>query len=566
MWKCWKCFGRLCPGGKCRSQGERQVREVAEEVAPKQVDEAEVKEAAERERRLSELSAEERAAALQRYELLRPCLEAGVSVAEVARSQDLPLKSVQRWVQRYRQEGLVGLARRRRSDRGMRRSVPQEGVQVIEGLALTRPKRSVAEIHRTVSALAKQRGWPEVSYSSVYAIVQAIDPQLVVLAQEGSRAYQEVYDLLYLQEVERPNERWQADHCLLNIWLVNDQGKPTRPYLTIILDEWSRAVMGYRLSFEAPSASQTGLTLRQAIWKKEDGRWPARGIPETFYTDHGSDFTSQRMEQVAAQLSMQLIFSQVGRPRGRGKIERFFRTVKQIVLPRLPGYIPRERRSYRSARKRQRGTKALADQAKRQARMTLAEFDVHFRTWVLETYHHRSQSRLQGTPLARWQAGNWLPRLPRSLSDLDLLLLREAKTRQVQQEGIRFQGYRYVDVKLAGYVRSTVVIYSDPLDLRTIMVYASDGPTEERFLCQARCQDLGEEKVSLKELVTARNAERKELQRGLKERREAVRSTSGAVATQQEAPSAEEKALPQVSRFVPPRFMATLSAEFLRTD
>jgi putative transposase len=540
---------------------------MAEEVvAVERVYTAEEKEGMERERRLAELSEEERAAAMQRYVLLRPCLEAGVSVSEVARSEHLPLKTVQRWVRRYRQEGLVGLARRSRSDRGVRRSLPPECVQVIEGLALQLPRRSVAEIHRRVATLSKQRGWPEVSYSSVYAIVRAIDPALQVLAHAGSRVYQEMYDLLYLQEVERPNERWQADHCLLNIWLVTDQGKAARPYLTIILDEYSRAIMGYRLSFDAPSAYQTGLALRQAIWKKEDGRWPAFGIPETLYTDHGSDFTSQRMEQVAAQLSMQLIFSQVGRPRGRGKIERFFRTVRQMVLPSLPGYLPRERRGFRSARKKRQRTAALEGQAKRQARMTLAEFEAHFRTWVLETYHHRRQSRLSGTPLARWQEGNWLPRPPKSLSDLDLLLLREATTRQVQQEGIRFQGYRYLDVKLAGCVRSTVVIYYDPLDLRTITVYTSDGPTEERFLCQARCQDLGEEKVSLKELVTARNAERKELQRGLKERREAVRSASGAVATQQEAPSSEEKALPSVSRFVPPRFMAALSAEFLRTD
>jgi len=521
---------------------------------------------------LAELSAEERERALKRFAQLRPCLEARVSVAEVARCHHQPLKSVQRWVQRYRQEGLVGLARRRRSDRGVRRSMPLECVHLIEGLALQAPRHSVAEIHHQVCALAKQRGWPEVRYGSVYAIVQAIDPQLQVLAQEGSRAYQEIYDVLFLHEGERPNERWQADHCWLNIWLVNDQGRAARPYLTIILDEWSRAVMGYRISFDAPSAYQTGLALRQAMWKKEDERWPTCGIPETLYTDHGSDFTSKQMEQVTAHLSMRLIFSQVGRPRGRGKIERFFRSVRQIVLPRLPGYIPRERRSYRSARKKRRRSVAMTGQAKREARMTLAEFDAHFRTWVLETYHHRRQSRLQGTPLARWQEGNWLPRLPTSLSDLDLLLLREAKTRQVQQEGIRFQGYRYMDVKLAGYVLSTVVIYYDPLDLRTITVYTSDGPTEERFLCQARCQDVGEQKVSLKELVAARHTQQRELRTQLKERKRAVKQASAPAQTPQDAsladdnPQTSQLGLPSVSRLVPPRFMAQISSEFVRKE
>ena len=59
-----------------------------------------------------------------------------------------------------------------------------------------------------------------------------------------------------------------------------------------------------------------------------------------FYSDHGSDFTSQHLEQVSADLQMVLVFSEPGMPRGRGKIERFFRTVNQMLLCGLPGYTP----------------------------------------------------------------------------------------------------------------------------------------------------------------------------------------------------------------------------------
>jgi len=69
--------------------------------------------------------------------------------------------------------------------------------------------------------------------------------------------------------------------------------------------------IGYRLSFQ----EATALTLRTAIWHKEDPRWHTCGIPTVFYSDHGSDFTSRHMEQVAADLSMELIFSQVSVPR-----------------------------------------------------------------------------------------------------------------------------------------------------------------------------------------------------------------------------------------------------------
>jgi hypothetical protein len=58
----------------------------------------------------------------------------------------------------------------------------------------------------------------------------------------------------------------------------------------VILDDYSRAIAGYFLSFEAPSSLNTALALRQAIWRKEDARWKIWGIPEVLYTDNGSDF------------------------------------------------------------------------------------------------------------------------------------------------------------------------------------------------------------------------------------------------------------------------------------
>jgi putative transposase len=62
--------------------------------------------------------------------------------------------------------------------------------------------------------------------------------------------------------------------------------------------------------------------------------------PETFYSDHGSDFTSEHSAQVSADLKMVLVFSEPGIPRGRGKIERFFHTVNQRLLCGPPGYTP----------------------------------------------------------------------------------------------------------------------------------------------------------------------------------------------------------------------------------
>jgi transposase InsO family protein len=90
--------------------------------------------------------------------------------------------------------------------------------------------------------------------------------------------------------------------------------------------------------------------LRQGIWRKGDPHWQIWGIPDVLYTDNGSDFRSKHLEQVAADLKMRLVFSTPGQPQGRGRIERFFRTVNEMFLCDLDGYTARtdERRLLRS--------------------------------------------------------------------------------------------------------------------------------------------------------------------------------------------------------------------------
>lgn len=89
-----------------------------------------------------------------------------------------------------------------------------------------------------------------------------------------------------------------------------------------MIDDHSRAVAGYFLSFDEPSALHTSLALRQAIWRKEDPRWIICGIPDVLYIDDGSDFTSQHLEQVGADLKIRLVFSIPGKPRLTDPIRR----------------------------------------------------------------------------------------------------------------------------------------------------------------------------------------------------------------------------------------------------
>jgi putative transposase len=468
---------------------------------------------------LTEMSEQQRHEAFARYETIRPYVEDGVPQVEVARQSHVPVKTLQRWVARYRKHGLRGLARLPRADRGTRRGMPKEQLLLIEGLALSPPRRSMATIHRLVGEVSEQEGWPLPSYRRVCQIVRGIKPSLMTLAQEGDAAYRDRYELILRYQACRPNERWIADHYHLRIWLIDDDGEAVRPWLTVILDDYSRAVAGYRVTVEAPTALHTALTLRQAILRKPRADWPVHGIPTTFYTDHGKDFTSAHLEQVAAELHMRLVFSRQGRPRGRGKVERFFETVEQLLLQRLPGYTPREKGLWPDEREKREEERA------REAACSVAAFEQCFETWVVEQYHQRVHSEVEERPVKLWEEGAFVPRVPDRVEHLDLLLLTVPKERKVRGEGISFQGYWYTHPHLTAYVGEQVVIRYDPADLAEIRVYF-----EHRFLCRALCAELSGEQMSLQALEAERRERRRRERGQLRERKAVVKRLKKPVA------------------------------------
>ena len=101
---------------------------------------------------LTTLGEAERGAALRRFEVLRPHLQDGVALTEAATAANVPVRSLQRWVARYRKSGLASLARQQRSDAGRRR-LPPALVGAIEGLALCTPRFTAAAIHRRLRTL-----------------------------------------------------------------------------------------------------------------------------------------------------------------------------------------------------------------------------------------------------------------------------------------------------------------------------------------------------------------------------------------------------------------------------
>lgn len=442
---------------------------------------------------LAELSAAQREAAMARFAVLRPFLEGEAPLTRAAAEADIPIRTVRRWLAAYQKAGLAGLIRRPRSDLGGRK-LAAEVVGLIEGMALRRPRPSVATIHRRVVALAAEQGFSAPSLSSVHAVIRDLDPRMVTLAQEGAAAYRDRFELIHRHRGERPNALWQADHTELDILILDIDGGAVRPWLTVVVDDHSRAVAGYTVFLGAPSALQTSLALRQAIWRKQDPDWPVCGVPDVLYVDHGRDFTSIHLGQVAADLRFRIVHSAVARPQGRGKVERLFGTLNTELLPELPGHLVR-------------GMPASPP------RLSLAELDATIGVFLIGDYNVRVHAEIGVPPRTAWLGAGWLPRMPESLEALDELLVMVAKPRVVRRDGIRFQGLRYIDPGLAAHVGESVTVRYDPRDLAEIRVFHRG-----RFLCRAVDPEHAGRSFTLKDIQAARRERRRTLRNQINER------------------------------------------------
>lgn len=371
----------------------------------------------------------------QRWRILRLHVEDQIPIAVLARDTGVSARTLHRWHHRFRAGGLVALDPHARSDKGTRRTAART-VAFIERLALTRPRPALATLHRLAAADAQQQGLPVPSYSTVREIVSALDPALVTLALEGPASYRDRHELVFRRCAERPNQTWQSDHTQLDILILSAAGKSDRPWLTTVMDDYSRAICGYMVFTGAPSAMNTALALRQAIWRKTDPGWAMCGIPDILHVDHGSDFISHHLERTAIELHVRIIHSTVGRPQGRGKIERFFRTINTELLSTLPGHLSPGRRTPQPV-------------------LDLPNLDRAIAVFI-DTYNDRVHRELGISPKEAWIGAGWLPRMPDSLEQLDGLLLTVPKNRVVQRDGIHFQGQRYLAPTLAPLAGATI--------------------------------------------------------------------------------------------------------------
>jgi len=149
-----------------------------------------------------------------------------------------------------------------------------------------------------------------------------------------------------------------------------------------------------------------------------------RGLPHRLYVDNGANYRSRHLAIVCAKLGVALIHARPYRPQGKGKIERWFKTVRAQLLTRL---IPADTASLEALNRR-------------------------LQTWVQGEYHHAPHRGLDGrTPLEQWAQSGEDVRFPEPDLDLDDLFLFETLRKVQKDRTVSLNGVVYeVDAILVG--------------------------------------------------------------------------------------------------------------------
>jgi len=236
---------------------------------------------------------------------------------EAGEKHQFTWRTISTWTYRYKKDGITSIKNRPRSDKGCTRKVePERLLEAIEQvLPLFHDKTpNRMAVYRTCIEQGVLRP-EEVGQTSFYRIVNQYDlmkPQ----AQTNNKRR-----LAFAKA--HANEMWQADTMVGPY--VKDGDRCTQTKLIAFIDDASR-VCCHGEFFLSENTDTLIKALKSALYK--------RGIPEAMYVDNGSIYTSKEITQICARLGCLLCHAPVRDGAAKGKIERFFRTVRQSFLSR----------------------------------------------------------------------------------------------------------------------------------------------------------------------------------------------------------------------------------------
>lgn len=261
--------------------------------------------------------------------------------------------TILRWVRLYRKSNgrIESLSPGDRSDRGESRALDEETTLSLIRLRQEMPKATARVLVKTMADRGLVAPGTGLNLSTVYRflhqhhLMKAGNPH-----PEDRRKF----------EAELPNDLWQSD--VMHGPMIEVASRMKKSYLIALLDDHSRLITHGEFYLSENILSYVD-ALEKALLK--------RGLPRKLYVDNGPAFRSLHLEHITASLGIALIHSRPYKPQGRGKIERFFRSVREEFLVGFHG-------------------------------RTLDELNMAFELWLNEVYHVRRHTATGQSPFERF--------------------------------------------------------------------------------------------------------------------------------------------------------------------
>ncbi len=299
-------------------------------------------------------------------------------------------------------------------------------------------------IHLHNSTLPPEKRVKAVAKSTIYTWVRQLRQDISDSSRLGAEVTRKKYrTVMGGLKVNGVLERVEIDHTPLDLIVID---KTTmlplgRAWLTLALDKFSRVVVGFYISFNPPSSYSVLQCLKQMILTKDDllkrfpdiqNDWPVFGVPDLLALDNGMDLHADALKNACMELGIQILYCPAATPEMKGSVERFFRTINQGLIHKLPGTT--------FSNIDERGDYPAED---------LAAIDmetlVHLVTkWTVDVYNVSPHRGINDTPLNKWRSSAKyrdieLPVYPTQLE----VIVGVPAHRTVFHYGIELEGLHY---------------------------------------------------------------------------------------------------------------------------
>lgn len=332
------------------------------------------------------------------------------------RRTGLGRSTIRDWASSYRAMGIEGLKPKPRSDEGQSRIIPTAALDLLLAMRRERPKASVQSLIRALRLSGKVDASVRLAPSTVYRLLAAHGAELAPppSGQPDARAF----------TFPNAGDLWTSDLMHGPRLLVPGRHDGGKTYLYAFLDDATRMVP-FAAFYLAENAACFAEAFKQAMLR--------RGVPRRLYCDNGATYRTHHLQVVCATLNVALIHSRPHQPRGRGKIERFFRTVRATFMPHVTPAM-------------------LTD---------LAALNRVFWAWLEAEYHHTPHGGLDDqTPLDRFLQDHALVRP--APDNLDALLRMKVVRKVGRDRTVQLAGRVYEAPD--GYAGETVTVLFDLFD------------------------------------------------------------------------------------------------------